>query len=372
MHPRGTVAALLDLGTQGCCALAAHEGAVLARADKVYADPELARRALEDIRQAYPSVRMLSDVRNGLDDPDALEAWDGRESLSLDSLAQAAGEPILAGVRLRPVPRAWWRKPVLWAALVLGLAVSGPRLFAQYERSGMKTPAGVDAHAAWSHAQSAALENHRLHGEAGTRALLGVFYALPVNLAGWRLGRARCAAEVERWVCEAEYLRVRRGADNRGLLRTAPSDWRFDFPTTDRAAARWFSSMMSVPLDQALVPAPADQDRNWMSVLQAIQPAFSTVRVEPSRTLSVTEPLGSNRQPLPRPAELPRYGMRGVHVDGPLRAANLLVSLSAHMAWSKAELSIADHPAVGGARSPINLSLDGALYEMEVPTDPLA
>lgn len=356
LHPRGTVATILDLGAHGWCVLAAHEGAILARSDKVYTDHGLAEGTLDDIRQAYPSIQVL-------DSADV-----AANGLSLETLADAA--VVAVDARLRLAPRAWWRRPLIWAVLALGLAVLGPRLIALYSEAAESVSSAPDLELAWSQAQAAAVRKHRLHGEAGTRALLAGFYALPVSLAGWRLVQADCAKHAMQWVCKAEYARMASTADNQGLLRAARSDWRLEFPTMDRAWAHWSSSLASMALDQHALPRPADHDRYWVSALQAVRGAFSSVRVESSRALVIQAPLGGDRQALPRPAHLRRYSTRSVQFAGPLRAANLLVPLAAHIAWSKAVLSIADISKRGLAPSPINLTLDGVLYEMEDPENP--
>lgn len=356
LHPRGTVATILDLGAHGWCVLAAHEGAILARSDKVYTDRVLAEGTLDDIRQAYPSIRML----DGMD-------IEGHGS-SLESLADAAIDAVDA--RLRLAPRAWWRRPLLWAVLALGLAVLGPRFVAQYSETPESAAGMPDLSLAWSQAQAAAVRSHRLHGEAGTRALLASFYALPVSLAGWRLVQVDCARQATQWICRAEYARMASTADNQGLLHAARSDWRLEFPTMDRAWAHWSSNLASVALDQHALPGPVDHDKYWISALQAVRGAFSSVRVEPSRALVIQAPLGRDRQALPRPAHLRRYSTRSVQFVGPLRAANLLVPLAAHIAWTKAVLSIVDTTKRGLAPSPINLTLNGVLYEMEDPENP--
>lgn len=357
LHPGGTVATVLDLGAHGWCALAAHEGAILARADKVYVDRVLAEGALEDIRQAYPSVCVLGSSDAAIDGP------------SLESLASATNEAVAERARLHRAPRAWWRHPVLWAVLSLGLIALGPRLATVYSEAAVHAAGVPDPDLAWSQAQAAALRSHRLHGETGTRGVLGVFYALPVSLAGWRLVQASCTRQSAQWACKAEYARVEIAADNQGLLRAAQPDWQLDFPTMDRAWANWSSSLESAALDQHTLPSPADHDKYWLSALQAIQSVFSRVRVEPSRTLVVQAPLGGDQQPLARPAYLRRYSTRSVQIAGPLRSANLLIPLTTHIAWTKAVLSVDKKSTQGQSQNPLNVTLDGVLYEMEDPKD---
>lgn len=355
LHPRGTVATILNLGVHGWCALAAHEGAILARSDKVYTDRALAEGTLEDIRQAYPSICVLDTMARGS---------------CLESLAEAAVDPIAEHARLRLAPRTWWRRPLLWVVLALGAAVLGPRLMVMYSAAADTALEAPDLDLAWSQAQAAVVRSHRLHGEAGTRAVLEGFYTLPVRLAGWRLVQADCAKHAVQWVCKAEYTRVATTADNQGLLRAARPDWRLEFPTMDRAWAHWSSGLASLALDSHALPGPADHDKYWISALQAIRSAFTSVRVESSRALMVQAPLGADRQALPRPEHLRRYSTRNVHFIGPLRAANLLIPLAAHIAWTRAVLSVADPSARGQVSSPINLTLDGVLYEMEDPKSP--
>ncbi|MBV6271583.1 hypothetical protein KVP09_01440 [Alcaligenaceae bacterium CGII-47] len=360
LHPGGTVATVLDLGVHGWCTLAAHEGAILARADKVYADRSLADGVLNDIRQAYPSVHVLGGV-------DATEPGP-----SLTSLAAATVQTVAQRARLMRAPRVWWRRPVIWTALSLSLAVLALQRVTVYSQAAEQAAGLPDLDGAWSQAQAAVLRGHRLHGEAGTRGLLGAFYTLPVSLAGWRLVQVSCATQAALWVCKAEYVRAGAIADNQGLLRAARSDWRLDFPTIDRAWAHWSSGLVSLALDQHTVPSPADHNKDWVSALQAIQNAFSKVHIEPSRALVIPAPLGADQQPLPQPTHLHRYSTRNVQLVGPLRSANLLIPLAEHIAWTKAVLSVDHTLTLGIAQNPLNLTLDGVLYEMEVPKDPRA
>lgn len=359
LHPRGTIAAVIDLDAHGWCILAVHEGAVLARSDKAYPDRALADAALEDIRQAYPAIHLLDTAA-------------GERGMTLQSLADAAAQGMAQGAQLRRASLAWWRRPAFWTVLALGLALLGPRFVAVYSDATAHAMSAPDLELAWSQAQAAALRGHRLHGEDGTRALLGVFYVLPTSLAGWRLAQASCVLQAGRWLCKAEFVRTGAGADNLGLLRAARSDWRIDFPTMDRAWAHWSASLESVALDAQALPRPVDHDRDWMSALQAIQGAFSGVRIEPSRALAVSAPLGPDREPVARPALLRRYSLRGLQFVGPLRSANLLIPLAGHVAWNKAVLSIAEKSARGRGASFLNLTLDGVLYEMEDPAVPRA
>src|SRR5690606_1714572 len=107
------------------------------------------------------------------------------------------------------------------------------------------------------------------------------------------------------------------------------------------------------------------QARDWASRAQGILPAFSAFRLDASRALEPTPPRDADGVELPRPPDMRRYALRELRVDGPLRSAVLLIPISQHIGWRKAALSIGRRPAAGLSDSPINLHLEGVLYETQ-------
>lgn len=349
MYATGTVAAVMDLDGQGWCVLGVHEGAVLARADKIHGQFDHACRALDTLKQAYPKLRRL-----GAGD-------DAGPAPSLAQLASAVSDI----ARLDRVRHHWLRRAVLWGGLMLGAVLLGPRLVALH--AGGLNPEAVarSPQQAWAEAQDAALRSRHLPGEAGARALLNTLYELPVTVDGWSLRQARCNAQGAGAACQADYIRVLPRADNRGLLQGARPEWRVHFLSVDQARIDWSLGLDTVLASQIKLPDAAHQEADWVSALQAIRPAFDRVQVDPPRPLPVATPRGADGQPLARPPGLPRHATRTLRIAGPLRAANLLVPLSAHVSWNRAVLSVAGPQAGHAGSSPLNLTLDGVLYEIE-------
>ncbi len=345
LNPRGTVAAILDMGDGSVCVLASHEGVVLSRSDRIYHDRALARAVIDELRLAYPRLR----------EQPASEPAGG---LRLDELARHAGDE----ARLWRMPWRGWRRVGL-AGLAACLAAPFVWQAAAGTREG---PRRIDPREAWAQAQRQLLDQHRVHGPAGTRALLAALYRQPAAIAGWRLRLLSCRlADDGDWRCLGEYERADRRADNRGLLRRAPPDWRLDFPSLDLARASWTLAMPAQAPDHARPPPIEGQARDWASRAQAILPAFSAFRLDARRPLEPAAPRDGEGAALPRPPDLRRYALRELRIDGPLRSAVLLIPISRHIGWRKAALTIDRRPASGISASPINLHLEGALYETQ-------
>lgn len=341
-YPHGTYAGVVMLDPQTWHVLACHEGVVLARADRSYPQRELADQAIRDLRLAYPRLQYL---------------W--RDQPVQDVLRGLARRSV-AAPRLLPVKR--HRR--YWALL----AASGLAGFTWWGTAHDWTARGqssMDAAQAWQQALERTLARAPIHGEAGTQALLDAVYAQPVRLAGWVLQGLQCQASraVSDWQCRSEYQRQDVMADNRGLLQAAPSAWRLDFPSLDRAHANWTLSVAAQPPDpQALPPTPL-VSRNWASALQAVLPAFTTLRVQAPRALPVPAPQDEQGRDLPPPQDFPRLATRAFKVEGPLHSARLLTSLSHAVSWDKAAVAYAPGTRPGLKTSRLILRLEGSLYE---------
>lgn len=342
-YPQGTLACVLSLDNQTWHVLACHEGVVLARADRSYPQRELAHQAIEDLRLAYPRLQLL--------DPHA----------SADTLLQrlarrAAVAPALQRVRHTRTYRALLLAGGLCSLVWWGYAYGLPQDAAR--------PA-PDAAQAWHHALAQSLARHPLHGEAGTRALLQAVYLQPVQLAGWILKDLQCqpgsAAAV--WQCRSEYRRLDLRADNRGLLQAAPSGWRLDFPSLDLAQASWTLALDGQVADPQALPQARLVARDWASALQAVLPAFTTLRVQGPKPLAIAAPRDAEGRDLPIPEDFPRLSIRTVKIEGPLRSASLLVPLSRAVSWEKAVVTHAPGTRPGLKSSRLVLHLEGALYE---------
>ncbi len=344
LNPRGTVAAILDMGGGDLCVLATHEGVVLSRSDRIYHDAALAQAVIDELRLAYPRLRG--------------PAMSGQATIGLDDLARHASDE----ARLQRVP---WRG---WTRLgIAGLLACAAALSAWLGLGVGHNPAPrIDARQAWTQAQRRLLDQHHVHGAAGTRTLLAALHRQPAVIAGWQLRQLSCRhADDGVWRCLGEYERTAPQADNRGLLRQAPREWQLDFPSLGVARATWTLSMPGQAPDHTQPPSVDGQDRDWASQTQAVLPAFAAFRLDARRPLEPSAPRDADGRALPRPADMGRYAMRELRIDGPLRSAVLLVPISRHIGWRKAALSLDQRAGAGPSGSSINLHLEGVLYETQ-------
>jgi len=353
LFPSGAAAMLLKLDSGRYWLAAVHEGAVVARTDKLYDSPAEGRAVLDELLRAYPHMRILG--QDGAAAPPSLSAL------------AAAGD---AQTLLRPVARLdCTRRALPLALLALGaLALANAGL-------GRRPPAGEaapmpDAAAVlhmWRQADAAAARAAVIHGVSATRALLLGLHALPARLAGWALQRAVCEPVQRNWRCSAQYQRRDAGADNADLLAAAPQDWRLGFPSIDSALAQWRPRAGALPPGFQALRSSAHNLRHLQSALQAMQPAFTRMRLGPARPLPIAPPHDAQGRTPSRPAELPRYARRSLRFDGPLRSAGMLAPHAHHMGWKKITLSLRDAVPPGLKASRLHISLEGDLYELLDP-----
>lgn len=352
----GTFALLLELGPRRHWLVAVHDGAVVMRTDRLFESREQAAGALGELRQAYPRLVVLP----------------GAEGYEAPDLAQieAAGTP---QTRLAPVAARWRSllpRPIQWLLLAVLLAMLLPRAWqALRPPRQAQTAVGIDAAQAWRTALRKVQRRHALHGVRGTQAVLAVLYALPVSLAGWRLSQAACEAQPGAWQCTARYERRDARASNAGLLAAAPRHWRLGFPSMEQASADWRLAHAGLPLHEHALHSPAHDERHLLSALQAILPAFASLRLGQGRRVEAAAPRDAQGQPLPRPADLPAYVLRSVEVHGPLRSASLLLPHTQAMAWRKVSLSVREPARPALKSSSLHLSMIGDLYEIQNPHD---
>ncbi|MGB6006831.1 hypothetical protein [Castellaniella sp.] len=340
-HPQGTMACCIALDSQTWHVLASHEGVVLARADRGYPDPGLADQALDALRLAYPRLQILHHEADGA-------------ALLRDLARQAAiVAPLVRVGRRRALPLA--------TALVL---LAGAGWWGWGGKQAMPVDTGADDRQAWDQALTQVLARRPLHGGPGTQALLHALSAQPARLAGWVLQQTRCQpGSGAGWQCRSEYRRLDPRADNRGLLQAAPTAWQLEFPTLDRAQAVWTLTLTGQPADPVRLPVSRLIARDWASALQAVLPAFTTLRLEAPQALLVPAPQDAQGRALPEPPDMPRLAYRALKVEGPLRSAGLLVPLAHSVSWHQAVLSHAPGARPGLKTSRLILHLEGSLYE---------
>lgn len=349
--PTGVVGLVVQLDPTRWWLVAVHEGAVIARTDTICASFDAALERIELLRQAYPGLTLLNDVEQQ------------------PSLSDIAGKAH-AGAQLRRVAHAnrFTSRPfygvsllvcVFYALYQIGLLGDGA--------AWRDPPSGVDdsAEQAWKRAHDQLSRAHWVHGVAGSAELLLSLYALPVQLAGWRLRQADCIASRDHWNCHADYGRDDPETNNERFLEAAQQQWDVSFTPLDQARIRWSFASTGRELGQSSSGSREHIERALFSALQAIRPAFAQMTIDDPQPLRVPVPHDQNGHAYAEPAELPRYGVRSVRVQAPLRSVSLLLPHAASMAWRRASLSFDPRTRSDLLHSPLSLDLQGVLYEKD-------
>lgn len=348
MHPEGTVAAYMALPDGRRWLVGVHEGAVMARTDNLHEDSGTFDATLQMLKEAHP----------GLTVHDVCAASPGL----LDRLFNAAcndgdgvlsGNGGLGGFSFRS------------GLLVLVCALAALYLGRGWPETG---PPGegvvINAELAWRRAVIEVAENHFVHGVGGLQAALAAMYELPLVVAGWNLQNAECRPRVREWQCRAGFRR-RSDADNEGFLAVAPSHWTLTFDPLDGVEASWSRRMPALPLAQVDVRRPRENERVLVSALQAIEPAFSELRLDAPQAISPKPPFDAQNRPIPRPPGIDGHQRRAIRVQAPLRSISLLLPETGHMSWDRIVLQVVelDTPTLRG--SGLRVSMSGVLYESE-------
>ena len=348
----GTIALLLELDSANFWLVAVHEGAVVARTDKLYGSSSEALLRLDELRQAYPQLVILGTEPSP-------------ESLGLPAIAAASdGQTRLVTVSRR---HSFLPPPVQWFFVALLLVLLVPRLWVLVDAAiTVESPdQAVDPALAWQQAVSAATRKIMVHGVHGTDTILQDLYRLPVWLAGWALVEASCAYQSLEWRCQARYDRRNAEASNEQLLARAPPGWSIEFITIDHAQPVWRVKATGLPLAAELLKSRVGNERHLFSSLQSIRPAFVQMKMGRPQVLKISPPRDAKGQVISKPADLPTYLVRSVQFDGPLRSASLLLPNTASMSWNKVFISVREGERVALKSSRITVSFQGDLYEME-------
>lgn len=372
LYPSGSVAMLIEVQPDLMWLVAAHEGVIIARTDRLYAERDAGNVALAELGAAYPRLLILGG--------------DGAPPCpALATLCQHASSASL----LVPCPR--WRGLALGPAIgiatfsmaMLFVATTG-RLAktdqAPSYRSGPSMPPA-------SAAQSSEVSSLPLvHGVEGLQGLMHTFHMLPARMGGWSLERAQCDAASSRWRCFAQYRRSHLRASNKSLLRHAQAEWHITFPSMDAARVVWSPAAQGTHLDALIPMSTGHNDRHLLSALQAVQSGFTHFHVAASDSMRPYSPGQlSNVSPLPllgasRADQVGAnavhaaggYRSRGVSIAGPLRSASLLTDHAAFIGWTRAVLEHRPIDSPDVRRSSLNLSLEGTLYEIATQNDAMA
>lgn len=355
IFPSGTFMMLLELNQDGYWLVAVHGGAVIARTDSVYRTPDEAALMLDELRQAYPHIAMLGEP--GAPAPPPLAAIEAASSPH-SRLQRVAGWPSVFP----------W--PIQCFLMTLVLALLLPRLWDAFNRPAHGPPAAkpVDARLAWKQAVARSAHQRVVHGSKGYAALLENLYRLPATIGGWKLLRAECAPAGQQWQCHAQYERWRPGANNDTFISGLPEDWQADFISLEQARVAWRAAEFGVPLQGLQLSSATDNDRQLLSRLQSLAPAFTHLNVGTSRPLALVPPADHDGTPVARPPGVPIYLSRALRLAGPLRSGGLLVPMAGPMSWTRAQLSLQAMPVPALKSSRLVLNLEGVLYETDAPT----
>ncbi|NYT66517.1 type 4b pilus protein PilO2 [Alcaligenaceae bacterium] len=350
LFPSGTVALILPLAEHGWWLVAAHEGAVVARTDRVYETLDQALNALSDVRLAYPQLQDLSqdtDIAPGLSDLYASSASNNR--------LQKVGrwDSVL------PVP-------VQWLALALTVVAIAPTVW-QWVHTKQAQPAvqaEPDTQLAWQLAVRQATQARCLHGMQGTQPVLSSLYDLPVVIAGWQLASVECTAGRSAWMCQGDYQRQQQEATNDGFLRSSPSRWTSRFPTMDLAKVSWAVAAPCTLFSSPALNSANHNERHLFSAWQAIRPAFSRLEAGQSQALPVNPPRDSKGQVLVQPVDLQAPLYREVHIQSPLRSFELLLPHIASVEWRRLALTVNQAIKPTLKSSQLNVTFLGVLHEV--------
>lgn len=348
-HPHGTAAGLLLLDDNRTWLVASQDGAVMTRADRIYASAQLAMSRLVELDELYPGLSR------------------GLEQLQINTLA-ASLDPAASlwqvGTYIGRIPG-----PVRGAAVLLLFAVLVPQAWHAWRARGPMAAGHAekpDPAQAWTSALSGYAASMPVHSAEQLGKVFGSLRQLPTFLRGWALQSARCRPQARDWSCSASYGRIAPDATNREFAAAMPAQRKPVFKQLDHANLDWrVVAGPSLSVNPASLARPAETDILFGSTLQRIRPAFAQIAMSEPAALSVPAPLDAQGRPLPAPVDLPRLRRRNLNLRGPLRSFALLAHPAATVAWSEVALSVGSVrvPTVG--TSAITAQLQGVVYERE-------
>jgi hypothetical protein len=352
LHAGGTVALLLELQPACYWLVAVHEGAVVARTDKLYSSRAEAGAVLDELKQAYPQLQVMGDQKAPV-----------LPTLPMIAAASTVQTQLAPVSRWNPV----FPAPVQWFALALVLVFVIPRLWPVLRQAGATAvPAAVvDPVSAWQQAVSKATRHVTVHGVQGTQLLLHSLYTVPVRMDGWGLVDVNCVAQLSAWRCRARYDRRDARASNEHFLAKAASQWAVEFESIDRANAVWVLPAAGLPLAAHALKTSADNERHLFSSLQSIRPVFTQMQLGKPQAVKIEPPRDEKNYVIERPAHIPGYLTRPVQIQGPLRSVSLLLPYTESLSWKQVLLSVRHVDRANATSSRLNVSFQGDLYEIE-------
>lgn len=346
-YPEGSVACIAELADGRWWLAAAQDGAVLARADRLYDSTESAATALRELAAQYPSLRQIDGVQ-------ALAAV----MASADAVAL-----------MLPVGSRWARLPwpVRAFAGVLAAALAVPPAWQAWRRPppAPVPESAITAEAAWQQAVTQFRERQVAHPRQELGRVLASLHRLPLDVQGWVLREARCQPGPRAWSCMADYDRLQGDATNDAFARALPAGWRLHFRPLEGAGLAWTVAGDGATLAGMALPDAAHIEGAVVSALQRVRPAFGRVALGPAVAVSIPAPRNTQGQALaPWPAG-PSPRQRSLTLQGPLRSFALLADWPFAVAWSSLALRLAAGRAPGITVSALTAELQGTLYESE-------
>jgi len=345
-HPDGMAAGLLAMSDARVWLVAAQDGAVLARTDRIFATADLARSALQELTASYPGIdaRLFELTPADLPPQPAAILW--RTGSGWSALPRSG--KVIGGLLL---------------ALTLGFSV--PAGWRAWHRTTAAVPdaTSVAPARAWNDALARTAAALPLHAPAVTGRLFASLRRLPLNRRGWSLRDASCRPGGAAWRCEASYVRAAPGATFAAFSAGLPPSVQPSLKQLDLAQMQWRLGQPSARLTLAQIPSAHATSQGLASALQRIRPAFQEISLSEAAALPVVPPRDAQGRTLPQPQGLPALRQRVLRLQGPLRSFALFDPAMAPSAWSELGLT---HRAL--SEPTVNLSalsahLHGVVYE---------
>ncbi|WP_459614619.1 hypothetical protein [Bordetella sp. 2513F-2] len=321
--------------------VAAQDGAVITRGDRIYDNAEQAVQALDALQSLRPELR----------------THDGSPVL-----ARLAGA-LDAHSRLQPVGAAW---PLRASVLGCGAAIAGALAWQHKQAAPPAASDPEQARAAWQAAADTWRRGIRIHPPEELRQVVQSLYAMPLAVQGWTLELARCTSEAGAWRCAAEFRRDLPTATYLHLARAVPPGWHAEFTGLDRSVLHWRIPGRGLTLAAAPGPAQAGAAQaHFPSALQRVAQAFTDLRLGPAEPLTMPTPRGSDGQPLaPPPGQSPAsLQARRITLEGPLRSLAVLALHETLATWTSLQLRLSPGRPAALSGSVLQLQLEGTLYE---------
>jgi len=344
LYPDGAVASIALLPDGRHWLIAAQDGAVMSRADRLYATRPQAEQALQALREQRPGLRV----------------HDGDQALA------ALMRNVDPAARLAAVDPPWRRLP--WPVRIFALGLVGAALLPQAWRPGgagpgSASPVEADPRAAWRQAEQDWRRSVAVHGPQALRDVVQSLYGVPLAVHGWTLQRAQCSVGAGAWQCAAHFLRTWPGATHAVLAAAAPAAWQAEFLALDQSVLRWQVPVAGRTL--AGQPLAAGAHQAFLGGLQQVAQAFSNVQVGPPVSIGPPAPRDAQGMPLPAPVDAVRLRSRTLSVSGPLRSFGVLALHQAAATWNSLTLRLEPGRAAGLSASVLVAQLQGVLYEAQ-------